>query len=197
LISRLRGTLISRDDEGRVEVATPGGVVYQVEVPTSVAARLPPGDDEVELLTLQIIRDDGHFLFGFLVPGERALFQRVMGVQKVGARLALNMLSTYSAPRLARALAEKDVAALAQVSGVGKKTAERLALELSDKMEDLELAGSEGDRPSDGAQEAVQALIALGMSFQAADRAVRAALDGGGPMSTEELIRKALAQAPK
>lgn len=196
MISRIRGTLLSQD-EGKVEVATAGGVVYQVEIPTSVAAHLPARDEEVELLTLQVIRDDAHHLFGFLVPGERALFQRVMGVQKVGPRMALNLLSTYSAPRLSRALAEKDVAALAQVSGVGKKTAERLALELWDKVEDLELAGAEGDRPADGAHEAVQALMALGMGFQAADRAVRAALDGSETMTTETLIRKALAEAQK
>jgi holliday junction DNA helicase RuvA len=196
VISRIRGTLLGHED-GRVEVATPGGVVYQVEVPTSVAAHLPPPDQAVELLTLQVIRDDAHHLFGFLATGERTLFQRVMGVQKVGPRMALNLLSTYSAPRLARALAEKDIAALSQVSGVGKKTAERLALELWDKVEDLELAGAEGDRPADGAQEAIQALMALGMGFQSADRAVRAALDGSETMTTEALVRKALTEARK
>lgn len=196
MISRIRGILLGHEG-GKVEVATPGGVVYLVEVPTSVAGRLPPVDDEVELLTLQVIRDDAHHLFGFLAPGERALFQRVMGVQKVGPRLALNLLSTFSAPRLARALSEKDVGALAQVSGVGKKTAERLALELSDKVGDLELADAPEDRPADGAHEAVQALIALGMGFQAADRAVRAALEDAGELSTEQLVRKALAEAQR
>jgi holliday junction DNA helicase RuvA len=193
VISRRRVTIVSAAGEV-VELATAGGVVYEVEVPLSVAARLPSPDQEVELLTLQVIRDDAHALYGFLAPGERTLFQRVMGVQNVGARSALNMLSTYSAPRLARALAERDVAALVQVPKVGKKTAERLALELSDKMEDLELEGAAVRRPADDAQDAVQALMALGMGFQAAERAVRAVLEDGEPASTEELIRRALAQ---
>lgn len=193
MISRLRGTLLTRD-EGTVEVATAGGVVYEVEVPLTVAGKLPPEGQEVEILTHPVIRDDLQALYGFVEEGERVLFQRILGVQSVGARLALNMLSTYDAPRLAQVLAERNVGALVQVSGVGKKTAERLVLELADKMEDLALAGGSGPEAPEGVQAAVQALVSLGMSFQQADRAVRAVLKDGEPVSTEELIRKALAQ---
>jgi Holliday junction DNA helicase RuvA len=105
------------------------------------------------------------------------------------------MLSTYSARRLARALAEKDIAALTQVSGVGKKTAERIILELADKVEDLAI-GPEGEPggPPAGAQEAVAALVTLGYSFPDADAAVRNALAEGEAESTDELIRRALAK---
>jgi Holliday junction DNA helicase RuvA len=195
VISRLRGTLLSQIEEV-VEVATPGGVVYEVDVPLSVVERLPPVGREIELLTLHIVREDLSALFGFLEAGERELFRRLLGVSGVGGRLALAMLSTYPAARLARALVEKDIAALVQISGVGKKTAERLCLELADRVRDLDLAGG-AVAPSTGggvAQEAVRALTALGMSFQEADSAVHEVLGGEGTLGTNEIVRKALAR---
>ena len=194
MISRLRGTLLSRTEDG-VEVATPGGVVYEVEIPLSVAERLPSPGQELELRVVQVVRDDFLGLYGFLEVAERTLFQRLLGASGVGARLALAMLSTYPAPRLARALVEKDVGALVQVSGVGRKTAERLVLELSDRVKDLQLEGTAGARPTEGAQAAVQALMALGMSFQDADRAVRGVLEKGDPSDVDELVRLALADS--
>jgi holliday junction DNA helicase RuvA len=196
MISRIRGTLLSREGD-RVEVATPGGVVYEVEVPLSVVERLPATGEEVELRTLYLVREDSNALYGFLEAGERELFARLIGAKGVGAKLALAMLSAYPAPRLARALKEKDVAALVQVSGVGRKTAERIFLELSDRMDDLEWAKAApgaGDGAVAPAQEAVQALMALGMTFQEADGAVRAVLEDGVAASGPELIRKALAR---
>lgn len=193
MISRLRGTLLSRDPDG-VEVETPGGVVYEVEVPTTVFERLPAVDQPVELRTLQIVREDSVALYGFITAGERTLFQRLLSASGVGPKVALAMLSTYSADRLARALVEKDVAALTRVSGVGKKTAERLALDLADKVTDLALspgpAAVAGGAP--GVQEAVAALVALGYSFADADTAVRAALAQGEAESADVLIRRAL-----
>jgi Holliday junction DNA helicase RuvA len=102
------------------------------------------------------------------------------------------MLSTYSARRLAQALAEKDLAALSQVSGVGRKKAERIALELSEKVQDLAISpdGVSGAPPGAGA--AVSALVALGFTFSDADAAVRKALKTSADLSTEELIREAL-----
>ena len=154
MISRLRGTLLSRDADA-VEIETSGGVVYELEVPTTVLERLPAE----------------------------------------GPRVALAMLSTYTAERLARALVEKDVTALRQVSGIGKKTAERLALELADKVADLSLApaGAPGGGGAPGVQEAVAALVALGYSFADADAAVRAVLAEGDVESADVLIRRALA----
>lgn len=195
MISRLRGTLIA-ESEGLVEVATTGGVVYEVAVPLSVAQKLPDAGGEVELRTVHVVREDLAALYGFLDGGERLLFQRLLSASGVGAKLALAMLSTFPATRLVRALAQEDVAALTQVSGIGKKTAERLVLELKDRVQDLELAaGIEAEAPAQGAQAAVQALTALGMSFQEADQAVRAVLaqEAGDDLEPDELIRKALA----
>lgn len=191
MISRLRGTLLSQD-LSTVEVETTGGVVYEVEVPLKVRERLPPVGAFVELRTVQVVREDSVALFGFLEPEERELFRRLLTASGVGTRLALAMLSTYSARRLARALAEKDLLALTQVSGVGKKTAERLALELAEKVRDLALLPEGEASPSSAVKEAVSALVALGFSFTAADTAVRGAMKGNGDLTAEEIIRKAL-----
>ena len=192
MISRLRGQLLSRDAEGVVEVETAGGVVYEAEVPLTVLQRMPAPGSTIELRTLQVVREDSVELYAFLEAGERELFRRLMQVKGVGPKLALKLLSAYAAPRLARALAEKDVGALQQVSGVGKKTAERLALELWDKVGDLAVVGAAGAGAAPGAQEAVAALVALGYDFTAADALVRRVLENGGVDSAQELIRRAL-----
>jgi len=193
VISRLRGTLLSREPDA-VEVETAGGVVYEVEVPLTVLERLPPPGSPVELRTVQVVREDSVALYGFLDAGERELFRRLLAATGVGAKLALSMLSSFSAPRLARALAEKDLTALTQVSGVGRKTAERLVLELSERVQDLAAAAGAPGAPT-GAEEAVAALMALGYTFTDADRAVRTVLESEEGLSTEELIRKALARS--
>jgi Holliday junction DNA helicase RuvA len=176
-----------------LEVETHGGVVYEVEVPITVLERLPDQGDLVELRTVQIVTESSVALYGFLSVHERSLFQRLLTATGVGPKLALSMMSTYSAERLARALIDKDVAALVQVPGIGRKTAEKLTVELSDRIADL--AFITPSEPSGGnvAQEAVQALISLGYTFGDADRAVRSALEAGTPKSAEELIRRALA----
>lgn len=193
MISRLRGTL-SGVAEGKIEVATSGGVVYEVDVPLTVLERLPAPGGEVELRTVQVVREDGMVLFGFLDAGERLLFQRLLVTKGVGGRLALSLLSTYPGQRLVQVLRERDVAALVQVSGVGKKTAERLVVELSDRMSDLADAGAVAGRIEVGpAQAAVQALLALGLPFAQADRAVRSVMEDG-VTELDELVRKALAR---
>jgi Holliday junction DNA helicase RuvA len=191
VISRLRGILLSKELSA-VEVETSGGVVYEVEVPLTVAERLPAKGAAVELRTVQVTREDSVSLYGFMEPHERELFKRLLTASGVGAKLGLAMLSTFSARRLAQALAEKDLAALTQVSGVGKKKAERLALELSEKVSDLAMApdGAPGMPP--GVEAAVSALIALGYSYTSADAAIREALKKGSDLSTEELIKEAL-----
>ena len=196
MISRLKGTLISRELD-HVEVETAGGVVYEVQIPLSILERLPkPPAPNFEIRTFQVVREDSDTLYGFLELFERELFGRLLGASGVGPKVALAMLSTYSARRLAQALAEKDVNALKQVSGVGKKTAERIVLELADRVEDLAAAAagpggaSEGTGPD--AQEAVGALVALGYSFVDADVAVRHALADGEAAGTDELVCRAL-----
>ena len=195
MISRLKGTLISRELD-HVEIETPGGVVYLIRIPLSILERIPkPPAPDFAIRTLQVVREESLTLYGFIESFERELFIRLLSASGVGPKVALAMLSTYSARRLARALAEKDIAALTQVSGVGKKTAERIILELADKVEDLAI-GPEGEPggPPAGAQEAVAALVTLGYSFPDADAAGRNALAEGEAESTDELIRRALAK---
>ena len=196
MISRVRGRLVGLDVD-RVEVETVAGVVYEVHVPLTVFNRLPARGEDLELLTAYIVRDDTPSLYGFLETRERVLFSRLLTVQKVGPRLALAMMSAYRAGRLARAIAEQDAKVLIQVSGLGRKTAERVILELSDKVRDIALT-DEGDAPDSGvAAEAVAALVSLGYSFAAADEAVRdASRDGGAEAaeSTEALVRRVLAR---
>ncbi|MEC9015302.1 MAG: Holliday junction branch migration protein RuvA [Gemmatimonadota bacterium] len=191
MISRLQGKLLSRDATC-VEVETSGGVVYEVEVPITVLQGLPSPGGSVELRTLQVVTESSIALYGFSSAHERLLFQRLLTATGVGAKLALAMMSTYSAERLARALVEKDSTALQQVSGIGKKKAEKIALDLADKVADLAIVTPRADGVTGGAQDAVQALVNLGYSFSAADTAVRAVLEDGISDSTEELVRRAL-----
>ena len=192
MISRLQGKLLSRD-AACVEVETSGGVVYEVEVPITVLQGLPSPGGSVELRTLQVVTENSIALYGFSNAHERLLFQRLLTATGVGAKLALAMMSTYSAERLARALVEKDSTALQQVSGIGKKKAEKIALDLADKVADLAMVTPVMDGATGGARGAVQALVNLGYSFSVADTAVRAVLEEDGvPDSTEELVRRAL-----
>ena len=195
MIARINGTLVARRPE-RVEIETAGGVVYEIDIPLTVFERLPAVGSAVSLRTVQVVTESSIALYGFHEPTERMLFQRLLTASGVGAKLAIAMMSTYTAERLARALVEKDLAALQQVSGVGKKKAEKIALELADKVEDLAIvtpAGPDGGAGAAGAREAVKALVALGYSFADADQAVRAVLADGVPESTDALVRKALA----
>jgi Holliday junction DNA helicase RuvA len=194
VISRIRGTLRTREPD-RVEVMTAGGVGYEVEIPLSVFEKLPRAGQEVELLTHQVVREDDLMLFGFLQPSERALFGRLLGASGVGPRLALAMMSTLTPPALVRAITDREVATLVQVPGVGKKTAERIALELADKLDDLALSAGPTVKGA-AAQEAVGALVALGYSAADANAAVRASIEQEGPEEDAKvLIRKALARA--
>ena len=196
MISRIRGTLIERDLD-RVEVLTAGGLVYELEIPTSAFQKLPDVGEEAELLTKLIVREDSHTLFGFADARDRTMFNRLMTVKGLGPRLALAVLSTYSTDRLARALVEKDSRLLSQVSGIGKKTAERMVLELSDKVGDLAVAAPAGETwtaQSHGYGAATAALVGLGYSQMEADQAVRLVMDEEAPETTAELIRLVLAR---
>jgi holliday junction DNA helicase RuvA len=196
LISRIRGTLVTRDADGVVEIETSSGVTYEVEVPLTVMQRIPMPPAAIELHIAHLVREDSEALYGFNDSSERTLFLRLLKAHGVGKALALAMMSTFTASRLARAITEKDLTALTQVSGVGKRTAEKIVVELSDKVADLAfttpLDVAAGSAPL--AQEAVAALVAMGLSFGDADKAVRAVVEEGGAKTSEELIRKALAR---
>lgn len=197
MISRLQGTLVAQGLD-RIEVMTAGGVGYEVLVPLSVVETLPRAGGEVALHIAQVIREDAWSLYGFATAEERRLFQRLMGTTGVGPALAMNLLSTLTGPRLIRAVREGDLATLTQVPRVGKKLAERLVLELRDKLEGGDAAGG-GSAERGGAvggpgSDAVRALLALGYQQGDAERAVRRALEEAPKdESTAELIRRSLA----
>jgi Holliday junction DNA helicase RuvA len=196
VIAHVTGTLLSKELD-RVEVMTSGGVAYELAIPLGVYEGLPRAGESVSLHTHLVVKEDAWQLFGFASSFERRVFQRVLGAKGVGPALALGLLSTLSADRVVRALREKDLATLQSVPRVGRKKAEQLILDLADKLDDLQTAG--GGRiaaPSEpGAEDAVRALVSLGYSPSDSERAVRAALDGGGRgLSATDLIRSALAK---
>ncbi|MDH3223751.1 MAG: Holliday junction branch migration protein RuvA [Gemmatimonadota bacterium] len=192
MISRIRGTVLERDVDA-VEILTASGLVYEVEVPLTVFQRLPGKGAEVELRTVYVVKEDSADLYGFIDPHERTMFSRLLTASGVGPKLALGMLSTYTSARLARALAERDSRALTQVSGVGKKKADKIILELADKVQDLAMTPDVPQAQASGAQEAVAALTGLGYSFVEADYAVREAVAAGDDTTAEALIRAVLA----
>jgi Holliday junction DNA helicase RuvA len=190
MIASVRGTLALRDPAG-VVVETASGLGYLVEVPLGVFERLPAAGQPVQLHTELVVREEAWSLYGFDGLMERAVFRRLMGASGVGPRLALAILSALGPDRTVRAVRDRDLAALASVSGIGRKKAERIALELGDRLDDLPVS-SEKAAPAMPAADAVRALIALGYTQAAADGAVRAAMEGGTPQETGALVRRAL-----
>ncbi len=196
MIARVEGKLIVKDID-RVEVMTEGGVGYELQIPLGVFETLPRQGEQVALHTWLVVKEDSWQLFGFSSLYERRLFQKLLTANGVGPALALGMLSSLSADRLVRAIQEKDIAVLQGVPRVGRKKAERLILDLADKLDGI---GGEEEpgarRPAAGASEdALRALVSLGYSMSDAEKGVRAALDaGGGGLSAAELIRSALAK---
>jgi Holliday junction DNA helicase RuvA len=192
VIAAVRGTLAARTGD-RVVVTTSAGVGYELAVPLGVLERLPRDGAEVDLKTVLVVREDGWLLFGFDREHERQVFQRLLTATGVGPRLALALLSTLGGTRVVGALRGGDLAALCTVPGIGKKTAERIVLELKDRLGDLTPPGEAPARPP-AADQAVQALINLGYGAADADRAVRAAVAADGAAQPAEVIRRALHQ---
>jgi Holliday junction DNA helicase RuvA len=196
MISHISGTLLSRDLD-RVEIMTAGGVGYALQIPLSVYESLPKTGETVTLHAHLVVREDEWLLFGFGSAFERRVFQKLLSANGVGPALALAMLSNLTAERLVRAIREKDVATLRGVPRVGQKKAERLVLDLADKLDDVPSAlDAGGARPEGaGAEDAIRALVSLGYTNADAEKAVRAAIDGGGRgLGAAELIRAALAK---
>lgn len=192
MISRVRGTLVSIRSN-RVEVTTASGVTYELLVPAGVFGSVGEPGDEIELHAALVAREDSLELFGFSSSAERELFLRLQGASGVGPRLALAILGTLPATRVVRAIRNRDHASLQMVSGIGRKTAERIALELADKMDDLETLELVGDDP-DAASGALSALRALGYSAVDSEKALshaRRELAGEEP-GTEAIVRAAL-----
>ncbi len=201
MIGRLQGILLSK---GEAEVLLDvQGVGYEVEVPASTLYQLPDPGQSLLLHTHFVVREDAQHLYGFLNLGERSLFRLLLKVNGVGPKLALGIMSGMESARFAAAVARDDVNGLVKIPGVGRKTAERLIIELRDKLKQWELehgtvtrAVTVATKPvrQDNFQEAEAALIKLGYKPQEASRAVVSAatqLDSEHP-ATEQLIRTAL-----
>ena len=195
MIAHVRGKLVGKELD-RVELMTPGGVGYEIVIPLSVYETLPKLGEDAALHTHLVVREDGWQLFGFSTAFEKRVFGRLLTANGVGPALAIGMLSTLSAERLVRAIRERDIPTLQGVPRVGRKKAERLILDLADKLDDVQVdAGTAAPRPDGaGAEDAIRALVSLGYTTADAEKAVRAALDAGGHgKSAPELIRQALA----
>jgi Holliday junction DNA helicase RuvA len=190
VIALLAGTLAGKEAD-RVVVRTASGVGYECFVPTRTLERLPHTGEPVELHTSLVVREDGQTLYGFATAEERRVFQRLLQASGIGPKLALAMLSLHPSARLVRSIRERDIAALVAVPGVGKKTAERLVLELADKTEDL--VAERAAPTSSSSDAATKALVRLGYSAPEADDAVRRALAQDGRRETADLIKAALA----
>ena len=195
MIAHVRGKLVAKDLD-RVEIMTSGGTGYELAVPLSVYETLPKVGEETALHTHLVVREDGWQLFGFSSVVEKRVFQRLLTASGIGPALALGMLSTLSADRLVRAIRERDLATLQGVPRVGRKKAERLILDLADKLDDVQADVGGVARPDGaGADDAIRALVSLGYASVDAEKAVRAALDEGGRgLSAPELIRRALSK---
>jgi holliday junction DNA helicase RuvA len=171
MIGRLAGLLAEKSPpQILVDV---GGLGYEVEVPMSTFYNLPAVGERVVLLTHFVVREDAQILFGFLTATERHTFRDLVKISGVGPRTALAILSGLSVADLAQAVAAQDVARLVKVPGIGKKTAERLLLELKDKLApDLSAARGPGATAAQG--DIVQALLALGYNEREAGAALKA-----------------------
>jgi len=189
MIASVSGVLAAREGDTLV-VQTDGGVGYRVTVPAGVAERLPAAGARVSLHTELVVKEDGWSLFGFDRPGERLVFQRLLGASGFGPKLALALLSALGAERTVRSIRQRDLAALSSVGGIGRKKAERLVLELHDRFDDVVLEPRR-QQPA-GGDDAVRALVGLGYGPGAAEEAVRAALAAGEGEETSQLIRGAL-----
>ncbi|MCW8905818.1 MAG: Holliday junction branch migration protein RuvA [Sedimenticola sp.] len=195
MIGRLRGELVSKHPPFlMVDV---GGVGYELEAPMSTFYDLPL-QGEVTLFTHLAVREDAHILYGFSSESERSLFRTLLKVSGVGAKMALAILSGMSADEFALCIQRDDTAALVRLPGIGKKTAERLIVEMRDRLDRLQpgngLAPPPAPSVGGGAEtplaDAIGALIALGYKPNDASRMVRS-VDSEG-LSSEEIIRLAL-----
>ncbi|MBI1796129.1 MAG: Holliday junction branch migration protein RuvA [Candidatus Eisenbacteria bacterium] len=205
MIASLRGTLAEKGAGDCVVEA--GGVGYRVQVSTHTAAALPDPGTPVFLLTHQVVREDALMLFGFADAEERRLFELLITVSGVGPKVALAVLSGLKPQALARAIRDENLAGLVAIPGVGRKTAERLVVELRDKLDVLAAAGGAPAAPAAGARgvlprserfdDAVAALVRLGYSAAQAQDVVRRVAEDGDGASLEDLVRRALARLGK
>jgi Holliday junction DNA helicase RuvA len=194
MIGRLRGRILSKQPP--FLLLDVNGVGYEIEAPMSTFYVLPHGDEAVTLHTHLSVREDAHVLYGFARENDRTLFRALLKVSGVGGKMALGVLSGMTAEEFSQAVQAGDIAGLTRLPGVGKKTAERLVVEMRDKLD--KVSGGAGDAavviagagPAAADQDAVSALIALGYRPPEASRMVSKVFQEG--MDTEAIIRAAL-----
>ena len=189
MIGFLKGTLISkRPPELVVDV---GGIGYELQAPMSTFYQLPESGEPLTLLTHLLVREDAHALYGFSTEAERALFRNLLKVSGVGARIALGILSGISVEGFRRCVLDRDLVTLTRIPGIGRKTAERLLVEMADRVDQSGINDLEGKETASGVKaEAHGALLALGYRPAEVTRML-ADLDTA-QLGAEELIREAL-----
>ena len=190
MIGRLSGVLLEKNPpQVLVDVQ---GLGYEVDVPMSTFYNLPANGEKVTLLTQFIVREDGQFLYGFATEAERFTFRQLIKISGGGARMALAVLSGLSVNDLAQAIARQEAGRLTKVPGIGKKTAERLLLELKGKLADA--LPSSAPAIEDCQHDILNALLALGYNDREAAMAMKTLPPG---VSTSDGIRQALRQLSK
>jgi len=195
MIAFLRGTLLEKHpNQVIVDV---GGVGYDVAIPVSTFSALPEAGKQVELRVHTHVREDAMALFGFASADEKALFEKLIAVSGIGPRLAITVLSGLATAELIGAIRTGQINLLIRIPGVGKKTAERMVLELRDRLEGLAGVAPAAGQPAAetlGAvgQDVLSALVNLGCGRPAAETAIRKAKAGGTPDEFEPLFRRAL-----
>ncbi len=199
MIGFLKGRLAAKHPPGLLlEV---NGVGYELEAPMSTFYGLPAAGEPVSLFTHLVVREDAHVLYGFGTEGERRLFRALLKVSGVGPKMALGILSGASVEDFLRIIESEDAAMLTRIPGIGKKTAERVIVEMKDSVAKLAGAGLAGAVSAPGGAlsgvrgEALGALVALGYKPPEAARLLKGVEDAG--LSTEELIRAALKTAAR
>ncbi len=196
MIAHLRGTLLEKHPNQAVVEAA--GVGYDVAIPVSTFTALPDKGAEVRLRVHTHVREDAILLFGFMTAEEKALFEKLIGVSGIGPKLAITVLSGIVAPDLIRVIRASDVQMLTRVPGIGKKTAERIVLELRDKMDGLgsappgDVKGPASVVFSTEESDVVSALVNLGCQRPAAEAAVRKAAQEVNGQGFEPLFRRSM-----
>lgn len=197
MIGRLRGTLAEKQPPH--VIVDINGLGYELEVPMTTLYRLPSVGEPLTLHTHLVVREDAHLLYGFFEKRERELFRELIRLNGVGPKLALALMSGLEVDELVRCVQAQDTSVLVKVPGVGKKTAERLLVELKDRFKAWEIVPGMsplvaeprgGSAVSSAENDAVSALISLGYKPQEASRAVSAIKEDG--LSSEDMIRRAL-----
>jgi len=197
VIGRLRGTLAEKQPPH--VIVDINGLGYELEVPMTTLYRLPSVGEPLTLHTHLVVREDAHLLYGFFEKRERELFRELIRLNGVGPKLALALMSGLEVDELVRCVQAQDTSVLVKIPGVGKKTAERLLVELKDRfkawetvpgMSNLVVEPRAGSAVSSAENDAVSALISLGYKPQEASRAVSAIKEEG--LSSEDMIRRAL-----